>query len=113
MDVLSPRLATLLAQRSYTRSAEIISIPTDALCILADALGITPSPDTLLGLAISAHTFTHWQHARGLRLTTRCWQHTWGLRLHANLSIHLAPGVGNTLGGCALHAVNLSSPLHC
>jgi hypothetical protein len=32
MDASSPQIATLLArQRSYTRSAEIISVPTDAL----------------------------------------------------------------------------------
>jgi hypothetical protein len=44
-------------------------MPADALCILTDALGITPSPDTLLGLAISAHKFTRrWQYARGLPL---------------------------------------------
>jgi hypothetical protein len=51
----------LARQHSYTRSVEIISAHANVLCILIDALGITPSPDTLMGLAISA---------QGLRLVT-------------------------------------------
>jgi hypothetical protein len=78
-------LATLLArQHSYTCSAEIISISMDALSILTDASGTTPSP----GLAISIHLFVRrWRHARGLCLE----------------SAFIYPGVGNTLGGFALN----------
>jgi hypothetical protein len=121
---------TLLAlQRSYTRSAEMISVPTDALRILTDVSGTTPSPDTLRGLAISTHTFapaletcsgvvpriaiyspgvsnTLRGHASHWHVFVRCWQHAWGLRLtlafiQLALATHLeaAPRIGIYLPG--------------
>jgi hypothetical protein len=87
-DALRPEFTILLArQYSYTRSVEIIFVPTDALCILTDTSGTTTSSDTLQSLAISTHTFARrWQHARGLRLA---------------LALLHSPNVGNALGGCA------------
>jgi hypothetical protein len=109
-------------QRSYSRSAEMISVPTDALRILTDASGSTSSPDTLRGLAISTHTFvpvlatcsgvaphidiyspgvgnTLGGCASLWHLFVRCWQHARGPRLA--LAFLYSPDVGNTLRGCA------------
>jgi hypothetical protein len=115
MDALSPQLATLLAQqRSYTRSAKIIFVPTDALSILTDASGTTPSPDMLRGLATSTHIFASAlatsSGARphiGIHSTWR-WQHARGLRLAL---VFFRPDVGNTLGGCATHWYSFASAL--
>jgi hypothetical protein len=86
---------------SDTRSAEIISILMDALHILTDASGTTPSLNTLRGLAISTHTFARcWQHARGLRLALAFIRPTLATCSGStpHIGIH-SPGVGNTLGG--------------
>jgi hypothetical protein len=66
----------------------MISVHTDALRILTDASGTTPSPKTLRGLAISTHTF-----APALSTCSG---------VASCIGIY-SPGVGNTLGGCTLH----------
>jgi hypothetical protein len=64
----------------------------------------TRSLDALLGLAISVQYIypTLATHSRAAQ--------SYMLNLAFTL---LAPDDGNTLGGWALHAINLSSPLHC
>jgi hypothetical protein len=113
MNALSLQFATLLAQqRSYTRSAEIISVSMDALSILTDASGTTPLPDTLRGFATSTHILASALATRsGAALqidihSPRRWQHARGLRL-ASIRPALATRSGDTP-----YAVNLSSLLH-
>jgi hypothetical protein len=78
------------------RSAEIISVSTDALSILKDASGTTPSPDTLRGLANSTHIFAP-------ALATRSGA--------VSLVGIYSPGVGNTLGGCTSHWYSFIRPV--
>jgi hypothetical protein len=72
-------------------------------------------PDALLGVAISAHSFTRrWQQARARASQTDASNMLGGYAYMLTLaSTLLAPGVDNTLGGCASHTANLSSPLCC